>query len=74
MLYAFETVGAERAFMLGLDRREFGIDMPRINVEDARAIPVPLPPMEEQRAIAATALNRFAVVPSPTSYSSQHSY
>jgi type I restriction enzyme S subunit len=28
-----------------------GLAMPRINVADARAIPVPVPPLEEQREI-----------------------
>lgn len=32
-------------------RRYFGMDMPRINVEDARAIPIALPPLGEQREI-----------------------
>jgi type I restriction enzyme S subunit len=32
-------------------RRYFGMDMPRINVEDARAIPIALPPIAEQREI-----------------------
>jgi type I restriction enzyme, S subunit len=32
--------------------RYFGMAMPRINVEDARAIPVPVAPLEEQREIA----------------------
>jgi type I restriction enzyme S subunit len=31
--------------------RYFGMDMPRINVEDARALPVALPPVEEQKEI-----------------------
>lgn len=31
--------------------RYFGMDMPRINVEDARAIPIALPPMDEQAEI-----------------------
>jgi type I restriction enzyme S subunit len=31
-----------------MKRRYFGMDMPRINVEDARAIPVALPPLQEQ--------------------------
>jgi type I restriction enzyme, S subunit len=31
--------------------RYFGMDMPRINVEDARALPVALPPMAEQQEI-----------------------
>lgn len=31
--------------------RYFGMDMPRINVEDARAIPIALPPIEEQTEI-----------------------
>lgn len=31
--------------------RYVGTDMPRINVEDAREIPVPLPPLEEQQEI-----------------------
>lgn len=34
-----------------MKRRYFGMDMPRINVEDARAIPVALPPLEEQTVI-----------------------
>jgi type I restriction enzyme S subunit len=31
--------------------RYFGMDMPRINVEDARAIPIALPPIDEQAEI-----------------------
>lgn len=31
--------------------RHFGLAMPRINVEDAREVPVPVPPIEEQEAI-----------------------
>jgi type I restriction enzyme S subunit len=31
--------------------RYFGMDMPRINVEDARAIPIALPPIDEQAKI-----------------------
>jgi type I restriction enzyme, S subunit len=31
--------------------RYFGMDMPRINVEDARALPIALPPIEEQQEI-----------------------
>ncbi len=34
-----------------LMRRYFGMDMPRVNVEDARAVPVALQPIEEQDAI-----------------------
>ena len=34
-----------------MKRRYFGMDMPRINVEDARAVPVALPPLDEQAAI-----------------------
>lgn len=34
-----------------MKRRYFGMDMPRINVEDARAIPVALPPPQEQTEI-----------------------
>ena len=33
-------------------RRYFGMDMPRINVEDARAVPVALPPIAEQHEIS----------------------
>jgi type I restriction enzyme S subunit len=32
-------------------RRYFGMDMPRINVEDARAVPIGLPPVSEQQEI-----------------------
>jgi type I restriction enzyme S subunit len=34
-----------------MKRRYFGMDMPRINVEDARAVPVGLPPVSEQQEI-----------------------
>jgi type I restriction enzyme, S subunit len=34
-----------------MKRRYFGMDMPRINVEDARAVPVALPPLQEQLQI-----------------------
>jgi type I restriction enzyme S subunit len=34
-----------------MKRRYFGMDMPRINVEDARAVPVALPSPDEQREI-----------------------
>ncbi len=34
-----------------MKERYFGMAMPRINVEDARAIPVPVAPLEEQREI-----------------------
>lgn len=34
-----------------LKSRYFGMDMPRVNVEDARAIPIPVPPIEEQHEI-----------------------
>ncbi len=34
-----------------MKRRYFGMDMPRINVEDARAVPVGLPPVPEQQEI-----------------------
>jgi type I restriction enzyme S subunit len=34
-----------------MKRRYFGMAMPRINVSDARAIPVPIPTLPEQRAI-----------------------
>lgn len=36
-----------------MQARVFGLDMPRINVEDTREIPVPLAPKEEQRRIVA---------------------
>lgn len=35
--------------------RYVGLAMPRINVEDARSIPVPLPPLDEQREIVQAA-------------------
>ena len=34
-----------------LKARYFGMDMPRVNVEDARAIPIALPPLAEQHEI-----------------------
>lgn len=34
-----------------MKRRYFGMDMPRINVEDAREIPIPIAPIEEQEEI-----------------------
>ncbi|MFM8272360.1 MAG: restriction endonuclease subunit S [Gemmata sp.] len=34
-----------------MKERYFGMAMPRINVEDARAIPIPVAPLEEQREI-----------------------
>jgi type I restriction enzyme, S subunit len=34
-----------------MKERYFGMAMPRINVEDARAIPIPIAPIEEQREI-----------------------
>jgi len=39
--------------------RYFGNAMPRINVEDAREIPIPVAPMEEQRAIALAITQRL---------------
>lgn len=44
-----------------MKRRYFGMDMPRINVEDARAIPVALPPLEEQAEIARQVGRLFAL-------------
>lgn len=35
-----------------MKQRYIGMAMPRINVKDARAIPVPVPPLPEQRVIA----------------------
>jgi type I restriction enzyme, S subunit len=35
-----------------MKRRYFGMDMPRINVEDARAVPIPVPPRTEQLEIS----------------------
>jgi type I restriction enzyme S subunit len=45
-----------------MKRRYFGMDMPRINVEDARAIPVALPPLEEQAEIVRQVQKVFALV------------
>ena len=42
-----------------MKRRYFGMDMPRINVEDARAVPVALPSPEEQREIVLRVRNLF---------------
>jgi type I restriction enzyme, S subunit len=44
-----------------MKRRYFGMDMPRINVEDARAIPVALPPLEEQQEIVRQTARFFAL-------------
>jgi type I restriction enzyme S subunit len=42
-----------------MKRRYFGMDMPRINVEDARAVPVALPSPDEQREIVTRVRNLF---------------
>jgi type I restriction enzyme, S subunit len=42
-----------------MKRRYFGMDMPRINVEDARAVPVALPNPAEQREIVLRVRNLF---------------
>jgi type I restriction enzyme S subunit len=42
--------------------RYFGNAMPRINVEDAREIPLPVPPVEEQHAIALAVSKRLEAV------------
>jgi type I restriction enzyme, S subunit len=44
-----------------MKRRYFGMDMPRINVEDARAIPVALPPLGEQAEIVRQVQKLFAL-------------
>jgi type I restriction enzyme S subunit len=44
-----------------MKRRYFGMDMPRINVEDARAIPVALPPLNEQAEIVRLLQEFFAL-------------
>lgn len=47
-LAAYLACPAAQAWMKA---RYFGMDMPRINVEDARAIPIALPPIDEQAEI-----------------------
>jgi type I restriction enzyme, S subunit len=42
-------------------RRYFGMDMPRINVEDARAVPIALPPMQEQLEIVRRAKDLLTI-------------
>jgi type I restriction enzyme S subunit len=42
-----------------MKRRYFGMDMPRINVEDARAVPVALPSPDEQREIVSRVRSLF---------------
>lgn len=42
-----------------MKRRYFGMDMPRINVEDARAVPVALPSPAEQREIVSRVRSLF---------------
>ncbi len=44
-----------------MKRRYFGMDMPRINVEDARAVPVALPPLDEQAEIVRHVEQLFAL-------------
>ena len=44
-----------------MKKRYFGMDMPRINVEDARAIPVTLPPIDEQAEIVRQIQKLFAL-------------
>src|SRR5262249_15115920 len=44
-----------------MKRRYFGMDMPRINVEDARAVPIALPHVEERREIMRRVQALFAL-------------
>lgn len=44
-----------------MKRRYFGMDMPRINVEDARAVPVALPDLDEQQETVRRVERLFAL-------------
>ncbi|MBX3424254.1 MAG: restriction endonuclease subunit S [Pirellulales bacterium] len=47
-----------------MKQRYVGLDMPRINVRDSRAIPVPLPPREEQEEIVRRMTRLLGVIDS----------